>query len=76
MPVTSLSAPACVLLVNYMGIRGQLSCIPAKWQFQHTDKRLDTVCLDDRQPLRAQSNDLQQKLQEGERVLVTALLQH
>lgn len=42
LPVTSFSAPACVLLVNYMGIRGQLSCIPAKWQIQHTDKRLDT----------------------------------
>lgn len=42
LPVTSFSAPARVLLVNYMGIRGQLSSILAKWQFRHTGKRLDT----------------------------------
>lgn len=75
LPVTSFSAPPCVLLVNYMGIRGQLSCIPEKWQFRHTDKRLDTS-LFRRQPLRAQSDDLQLKLRKGVRVVVTALWQH
>lgn len=76
LPLTSFSAPACVLLVNYIGTRGQLSCIPAKWQFWHTDNRLETSLFRWPAASRAQSDNLQLKLWEGVQVVVTALWQH